>query len=46
MDTGINVGSENESKLVKDIGVNIDSKIGAELQGWDRVHIHNQIQSH
>ena len=31
---GINVGSENWSKLGKDTGVNIDSKMGTESQGW------------
>ena len=46
IDTGINVGSGNESKSVKDIRVNIDPKIGTKSQGWDRVHIHNQVQSH
>ena len=34
MDTKINVGSGNESKSVKDIRLNIESKIGTESQGW------------
>jgi len=34
MSTGINVGSRNWSKLGKDTGVNIDSKIGTESQDW------------
>jgi len=34
MDRGINVGSGNGSKLVKDIGVNIDLKMGTESQVW------------
>ena len=34
MDTGINVGSGNESKSVKDIRVNIDLKMGTESQVW------------
>ena len=34
MGTKINVGSKNGSKLGKDIGVNIDSKIGIESQSW------------
>ena len=32
MNTGINVGSGDESKLGKDVRVNIDSKIGIESQ--------------
>ena len=31
---GINVGPENWSKLGKDTGFNIDSKMGTESQGW------------
>ena len=34
MGTDINVGSKIRSKSNKDIGVNIDSKIGAESQSW------------
>jgi len=34
IDTGINVGSGNESKSVKDIRVNIDLEMGNESQGW------------
>ena len=32
--TGINVGSGNWSKLGKNIGVNIDSKMGTESESW------------
>ena len=45
MGTGINVGSENWSKLGKNTGVNMDSKMGTESQSWGSVHIHNQVQS-
>jgi len=31
---GIYVGSKNWSKLSKNTGVNIDSKMGSESQGW------------
>ena len=34
MGTGINVGSENWSKLGKDTGVNTDSKMETESQSW------------
>ena len=34
MGTGINVGSENWSKLGKNTGVNIDLKIKIESQSW------------
>ena len=46
MGTGINVGLGNWSKLGKNTGVNIDSKMETESQSWDRAHIHNHIQSH
>ena len=35
MGTRINVGSENWSKLGKNTGVNIDSKMGTESQSWE-----------
>ena len=34
MGNGINVGSGNWSKLGKDIGVNVDSKMVTKSQGW------------
>ena len=34
MSTGINVGSGNWSKLGKNTGVNIDSKMETESQSW------------
>ena len=34
MGKGINVGLENCSKLGKDAGVNIDSKMETKSQGW------------
>ena len=43
---GINVGSKNWSKLGKDTGVNIDSKMETESQDWGSGHIHIQVQSH
>ena len=46
MDTGINVGSGNGSNLGKDTGVNIDSKIGTESQGWRLGSYSRQVQSH
>ena len=42
MSKGINVGLENWSKLGKKTGVNIDSKMGTESQGWGSVsHSHS-----
>ena len=46
MGTGINIGSENWSKLGNDTGVNIKSKMETESQGWGQGHIHIHIQSH
>ena len=34
MGTGINISSKNWSKLSKNTGVNIDSKIETESQNW------------
>jgi len=43
---GINVGSENWSKLRKGTGVNIDSKMGTESQSWgSESHSHSSSVS-
>ena len=44
--TGIDVGSENWSKLGNDTGVNIDSKMKLNHKVGDWGHIHIQVQSH
>ena len=46
MGTEINVGSENGSKLGKDIGVNIVQKLELNHKAVNRGHIHIQVQFH
>ena len=46
MGTGINIGSRIEFKLSKDTEVNTDQSLKLNHKVGDRIHSHNQVQSH